>query len=92
MEGEGQKPETRSDYGYYEHGVMTHGMLSRWDNYGNYEWSWWVMHSRWVLHHGDHPKHSKGGWRGDQCFWSLGGLGFYCNVTSLELPPHGTVG
>ncbi len=33
MEGQGQKPETWSDYGYYGHGVMTHGMLSRWDNY-----------------------------------------------------------
>ncbi len=33
LEGECQKPETWSDYGYYEDGVMTHGMLSRWDNY-----------------------------------------------------------
>ncbi len=50
------------------------------------------MHGRWVLHHGDHQKHWMGGWRGDQCFWSLWGLGFYCKVTSLELPPHGTNG
>ncbi len=50
------------------------------------------MHGRWVLHHGDHGKHWMGGWRGDQCFWSLWGLGFNCQVTSLELPPHGSNG
>ncbi len=70
MEGEGQKPETWSDYGYYGHGVMTHGMLSRWDNYVtmNDHDGWCMVNGQCTL--GIIQNIGSQGWRGDQGYKS----------------------
>jgi hypothetical protein len=69
---------------------MTHGMLSRWDNYVTMN-----DHDGWCMVDGYCTMgiiQNIGREVGEviNVFGVYGGLVFYCKVTSLELPPHGT--